>query len=94
MSTDVLEPVGLTPEQRHQLARIDSAQWLELNYDSHALVAQDDSEALIVLTARFLGMEEHLGLWVVDADDKCFKGLENAKRASVRDLKAGLGLPQ
>jgi hypothetical protein len=74
-------------QRQQQLARIDAAQWRDLGYGSHALVAQDDSEALVLLMRRHHGNCSGDSVWVVDASDRCYVGLENAKTSSVRDLK-------
>lgn len=79
-------------QRRQKLARIAAAQWQSFGFGRHALIAQDDQEALVVLTARFHAIDDANDLYVVDATDKCIKGLENAKAVSVRDLKTELGL--
>lgn len=80
------------PDLERQMERIASAQWKCMGFDTHALVARDDCEALIVLSARFLGQDPARDLYVVDATDRCYQGLDNAKAASERDLKVELGL--
>lgn len=80
------------PALERQLERIASARWEDMGFGAHALVAADDSEALVVLTARFIGQDPDQALYVVDSTDACYRGLENAKTASVRDLKTELGL--
>jgi hypothetical protein len=62
------------------------AAWREISRSTWALVAGDDGEALIVLTRRFEALDPAKDLWVVDATDRCYVGLENAKAGSVRDL--------
>jgi hypothetical protein len=89
MNTAVLEHSRTTEAQ---LERINAATWVEMGFGAHALVTADDNEALAVLTARFIGMEPEQGLWVVDGSDACYRGLENAKRCAVRDLKVDAGL--
>lgn len=75
-----------------QLARIDAAQWRVVGFDTHVLVAGDDGEALVVLTARFMGQDPARDLYVIDASDACYVGLDNAKAAGVRALKRALGV--
>jgi hypothetical protein len=69
------------PAMDARLARIAKAKWQ--NYaGSHALVAADDSEVLALLNERIPG------IFVVDETDKSYVGLDNAKEAAVRDLRA------
>jgi hypothetical protein len=75
-----------------KLARIAAATWQDYGFGAHALVAADDHEVLVLLTARFHAQEPGNDLYVVDATDRCYRGLDNAKAASVRDLKVEIGL--
>lgn len=93
MSTaDLMSATAHGNDLQARLARVAAAAWVEIGFGSHALVAGDDGEALVVLMARFMADDPANDLYVVDATDACYRGLDNAKAASVRDLRVSLGL--
>jgi hypothetical protein len=92
----VQDSVDTCPARQASLARIAAASWHDYGFGAHAYVAADDGEVLVLLSLRFASYCKAPGddsdLYVVDATDRCYRGLENAKAASVRDLKVGLVL--
>jgi hypothetical protein len=89
LNTPVLDQSCATQER---LARIDDAAWHDYGFGSYALVATDDGEVLVLLSLRFKGYAREPGvdadLYVVDSTDRCYVGLDKAKDAAIRDLRA------